>query len=164
MITLQYELLTAEAFKPYGDVIETNDAKPTSINGGNCDRYDNLASLDIDSSGTAGISIFDAKPYRSPLKLSYVERHPLGTQAFIPMTKDPYFVIVADDMDGKAQQPTVFLTNGKQGVNYGRNIWHGVLTPIVNRSLFTVIDYIGSENNLEEYEFETPYLIQSFDS
>ncbi len=164
MKTLQCHLLTAAAFKPYGDVIEMSGTNPISINSGNCLRYSDLAALDIDSSGAAGISIFDAKPYQSPMQLNYVERHPLGSQAFIPMTSDAYIVVVADDINGTAQEPKVFLTNGKQGVNYARNVWHGVLTPVIQQSLFTVVDYIGTADNLEEYFFDTPYFIEFFES
>jgi len=158
--TLKPEPLTAESFRPYGDVIETAGSTSISINSGNCQRYTDLASLDIDGSGVTGISIFDAKPYGNPIQLNYVERHPLGTQAFIPMSNQPYLVIVADDVNGMASEPRVFITNGAQGVSYGRNVWHGVLTPIIEQSLFTVVDYIGDLDNLEEYAFETPYLIE----
>lgn len=161
MKTLKPELLSAKAFQPYGDVIETAGAEPISINSGNCSRYSDIVSLDIDSSGKTGISLFDAKPYSIPLQLNYVERHPLGSQAFIPMTNDQYLVVVADDDNGIAQEPKVFITSGTQGVNYARNVWHGVLTPIIKQSLFTVVDYIGDGDNLEECVFDTPYLIEA---
>lgn len=159
MHTLTPELLTKERFEVYGDVIELLGAEPLSINGGNCQRYSDLASLDICSSGEAGISLFDAKAYTNPLTLSYVERHPLGSQAFLPTSTDPYLVVVATDVEGRAQHPEAFITNGYQGVNYHRNTWHGVLTPIVKQSLFVVIDYIGGGHNLEEFEFQLPYVI-----
>lgn len=159
MKTLKPELLSAGNFAGYGNIIDTTATNPISINSGNCLRYSDLATLDIDNSGNAGISVFDAKPYASPVQINYLERHPLGSQAFIPMTTDPYLVIVADDLNGAAQQPKVFITNGKQGVNYHRNTWHGVLTPIHKDCLFTVVDYIGDADNLEEFYFDTPYLI-----
>jgi len=154
------EPLTAETFHPYGDVIETTNAQAISINRGNCLRYHDLAKLDIDNSGSMGVSVFKANHFASPCELSYVERHPLGSQAFIPMTPDPFLVIVADDDDGIAQKPRIFLTDGQQGVNYRRNTWHGVLTPIVSATMFTVIDYIGSQDNLEEYSYDTPYGVE----
>lgn len=160
MAALIPELLTADRFKPYGDVIELAGATGISINSGNCQRYSDLASLDIDSSGSVGISLFDAKAYSSPLSLRYVERHPLGSQAFMPMCADKYLVVVADDNDGIAHNPQVFITDGTQGVNYKRNTWHGVLTPIIKQCQFTVVDYIGSGANLEEYFFESAHTIE----
>lgn len=160
MKTLNPVALTAAQFERFGDVIEIDDNASIEINGGNCLRFSDLASLDIDVSGKAGISLFDAKPYRNPITLTYVERHPLGSQAFLPMTADKYIVVVADDVDGMPQEPLVFITNGKQGVNYGRNVWHGVLTPIQAQSTFAVVDYIGQGSNLEEQAFETPFLIE----
>lgn len=159
MQSLKPRLLSKDKFKAYGEVIEVDGNVPISINSGNCDRYSDLATLDIDKSGQAGISLFDAKAYTNPLTLTYVERHPLGSQAFLPTSTDPYLVIVAADKAGQPQTPEAFVTSGYQGVNYHRNTWHGVLTPIVRQSLFVVIDYIGDENNLQESEFQTPWLI-----
>ena len=76
------------------------------------------------------------------------------------MTRDRYLVIAADDINDAAQEPQVFMADGTQGVSYKRNVWHGVLTPIAEPALFAVVDYIGEQNNLEEFEFETPYLIE----
>lgn len=164
--------LTSERFKTYGNVIETKGVQPVSINQGNCQRFSNLADLDFDQTGVSGISLFVANPYSNPYQLSYVERHPLGSQAFLPMTSDPFLVLVANDLNGKPDKPEAFVTNGKQGVNYGRGVWHGVLTPIgltsqpgqpsqaVHAQQFAVVDYIGAENNLEEYIFDKPYLVE----
>ena len=159
MDTLTPKLLSKENFSSWGDVIEISGTDPVTINSGNCLRYTDLASLDICPSGVAGISLFDAKAYSNPLTLTYVERHPLGSQAFLPTCSDRYLIIVADDADGVRQTPEVFISNGYQGVNYRRNVWHGVLTPVVQQNLFVVVDYIGEGDNLEEFEFDQPYLV-----
>lgn len=151
--------LTAEAFREYGEVIELDGNDSILINSGNCNRYSDLASLDIASCGKPGISLFDARAYANPLVLTYVERHPLGSQAFLPTSHEPYLVVVAGDNNNVPQHPRAFVTQGYQGVNYHRNIWHGVLTPIKSQSLFVVVDYIGEGDNLQEYQFETPYTI-----
>ena len=159
MHKLTPELLSKEQFAAFGDVIELGGKNPISINGGNCQRYSDLATIDMCNSGEAGISLFDAKAYTNPLTLRYVERHPLGSQAFLPTSTDPYLVVVAEDNAGQAQHPRAFVTTGYQGVNYHRNTWHGVLTPIVKQSLFVVVDYIGDANNLEEFKYQTPFII-----
>lgn len=153
------ELLSSDKFSAYGDVIELTGKDPIAINSGNCLRYSDLASIDICQSGAPGISLFDAGAYANPLILTYVERHPLGSQAFLPTNNDPYLVVVAADLDGEALRPEVFVTSGYQGVSYRRNTWHGVLTPIIRQSLFVVVDYIGDGENLQEFEFAHPYEI-----
>ncbi|ASJ72573.1 ureidoglycolate lyase [Granulosicoccus antarcticus] len=158
MTMLAISPLTAAAFAPFGDVLQVQAAPSVMINRGNCARYSDLAGLDF-SDGRAGISVFHAKPYRSPLLLDMMERHPQGSQAFIPMSDDPFLVIVAPDNDGKPGLPQVFETDGLQGVNYHRNVWHGVLTPIRGNGLFTVVDRIGSGSNLEEHWLDSAYQI-----
>jgi ureidoglycolate lyase len=148
------------AFQPFGDILQAQDQPTVMINQGNCARYSDLARLDF-ADGKAGISIFHAKPYESPLTLAMLERHPEGSQAFIPLSEIPFLVIVAEDQNGSPGVPKVFISNGYQGVNYHRNIWHGVLTPIEGNGLFAVVDRIGAGKNLEEYWLEAPYLIES---
>ncbi len=88
-----------------------------------------------------------------------MERHPLGSQAFLPMSLQPFLVIVAPDAGGRPGAPVAFLTGPGQGVNYHRGTWHGVLTPLHAPGLFAVVDRIGEGSNLEEYWFEEPYEI-----
>ena len=158
MSMLAVSALNATDFAPFGDVLQVQAMPTVMINQGNCARYSDLATLDF-SDGRAGISVFHAKAYRSPLTLSLLERHPAGSQAFIPMSDDPFLVIVASDDNGQPGIPRVFETDGLQGVNYHRNVWHGVLTPIRGNGLFTVVDRIGSGSNLEEHWLDKAYQI-----
>ncbi|WP_170334093.1 ureidoglycolate lyase [Ruegeria arenilitoris] len=150
------EPISAEAFAPFGDVIDTSGTPDKIINQGQCGRYHDRAALDF-SGGCAGISLFDANPRELPYRLEMVERHPDGSQAFIPMTHQPFLVIVAPDEGGKPGEPKAFLTLPGQAVNYHRGTWHGVLTPLHGPGLFAVVDRIGAGSNLEEYWFDTPY-------
>ncbi len=159
--TLSIEPLTAHAFAPFGDVIELNETPPIMINQGNCARFHDLANLSFIDDGNVGISLFQAKAYALPHTLTLVERHPLGSQAFLPMQALPFLVIVASDKEGSPNALHAFATNGAQGVNYHRNTWHGVLTPVSEPALFAVVDRIGGNgNNLEEYTFSEPWLIE----
>jgi ureidoglycolate lyase len=88
-----------------------------------------------------------------------MERHPLGSQAFIPMTYSAFLIIVAQDSNNTPADPIAFLSEPGQAINFHRNIWHGVLTPLQGPGLFAVIDRIGPEENLEEVFFETPYWV-----
>lgn len=152
------EPLTKVQFEPFGDVIETASTPDKLINEGKCARFHDLATLDF-TDARGGISLFKAHTYAIPHILQLMERHPLGSQTFLPMTDDPFLVIVAADHDNAPGRPKVFITNGEQGVNYYRNTWHGVLTPIGGSGLFAVVDRIGEGDNLQEYRFEKPYRI-----
>ncbi|MFD0909477.1 ureidoglycolate lyase [Ruegeria arenilitoris] len=148
--------LTAQAFAPFGDVLDVSGAPDKIINQGQCGRYHDRAVLDF-ADGRAGISLFDANPRTLPYQLDMVERHPQGSQAFIPMSHQPFLVIVAPDENGVPGQPQAFVTQPGQAVNYHRGTWHGVLTPLHAPGLFAVVDRIGSGANLEEHWFDTPY-------
>ena len=110
--------------------------------------------------GRAGVSLFKAEPRSLPLALTMVERHPDGSQCFIPMSMDPFLVIVAQDAGGAPGQPLAFETAPGQAVNFYRGTWHGVLTPLHAPGLFAVVDRIGAGANLEEHWFEAPFTVQ----
>lgn len=150
--------LTAGEFAPFGDVLEVAGAPDRIINQGLCGRHHDLARLDF-GDGRAGISLFDAEPRALPYDLEMVERHPEGSQAFLPMTMAQFLVVVAPDQGGVPGRPVAFRSAPGQGVNYHRGTWHGVLTPLSAPGLFAVVDRIGPGANLEEYWFETPYRI-----
>ncbi len=149
MRTIQPAPLTHAAFAPFGDVLDaTGDFR--LINAGLCERHHDLASLDFGVNGGAGISIFQAQPRSLPYAFDLIERHPDGSQAFLPMTQHPFLVIVSD---GPEAEPRAFLTNGAQGINLRRGTWHGVLTPLHAPGLFAVVDRIGPTPNLEEHRY-----------
>ncbi|MBL9046649.1 MAG: ureidoglycolate lyase [Tabrizicola sp.] len=155
MRTLRPEPLTAAAFAPFGDVLEaTGDFR--LINAGLCRRHHDRARLDFGPDGRAGISIFKADPRALPYDFDLIERHPEGSQAFIPMTGDPFLVIVATSPEAT---PQAFLTNGAQGINLHRGTWHGVLTPLATPGLFAVVDRIGTTPNLEEHRFTEAWTV-----
>lgn len=98
----------------------TRGARPTKIiNAGQCGRYHDRATIDVSeqTGGRVGISIFHATLRALPYTLDLIERHPEGSQAFIPMSADPFLVIVSDGPDAT---PKAFVTNGAQGINFHR--------------------------------------------
>ncbi len=152
--------LTKVDFAPFGDVIDFAGGPSFQINRGMCDRYHDLARLEfIGDGGRAGISLARSKCWSLPLELDLVERHPLGSQTFIPLSDRPFLVVVAPDEDGVPGRPLAFLTSPGQGVNYHHNVWHGVLTPLDEPADFVIVDRTGEGNNLEEHHFDKPYLI-----
>lgn len=159
MIELRTRPLTQTDFAPFGDVLGASGAPDKIINQGMCGRFHDRAKLDFGPQGRAGISIFKAQLRSFPYTLDLVERHPEGSQAFVPMSQDPFLVIVAKDMDGVPDTPRAFLTDGTQAINFHRNTWHGVLTPLSGSGLFAVIDRIGTTPNLQEYWLPTQYVV-----
>lgn len=155
---IRTEPLTAAAFAPFGDVLEATGEPDKIINQGKCGRFHDRAQLDF-SDGRAGVSIFKSAQRTLPLTLEMVERHPEGSQCFVPMTHDPFLVVVATDAEGTPSNPKAFITAPGQAINFHRNTWHGILTPLSDPGLFAVIDRIGAGDNLQEHWFEDPYTI-----
>ncbi|WP_238369477.1 ureidoglycolate lyase [Heliomarina baculiformis] len=151
--------MQAGAFADFGDLIEAKGDADKIINQGLCGRYHDRARFDF-SDGRAGLSLFKAEPRTLPLKLEMVERHPDGSQTFIPMSEHSFLVVVAPDAGGVPGQPQAFRTEPGQVINFHRGTWHGVLTPLHAPGLFAVVDRIGPGSNLEEHWFEEPYMIE----
>ena len=145
--------LTAEAFAPFGDVIEASDrARQMPINYGHGTRFHDLAAIDVgDGGGRAIVSIFRAKPL-GELVLRVFERHPLGSQSFVPLGGRPYLVAVAPAGDFDPAKLTVFRAAPGQGVNYAKGTWHHFLLALEAESDFLVIDREGAGENLDELE------------
>jgi len=158
MMRIFPEPLTVAAFAPYGDVLDATGTPDRMINAGLCARFHDRARIDI-ADGRTGLSVFDAVARSLPYAFDLVERHPLGSQAFVPMTQAPFLVIVAPDEHGTPGTPRAFLTNGAQGINLHRGTWHGVLTPLQAPGLFAVLDRIGEGPNLEEYRYPQPWTV-----
>ena len=155
MLIIHTEPLTAAAFAPFGDVLEAS-GDFRLINGGLCQRHHDRARIDTGTDARTGISMFNAVPRTLPYQCDLIERHPEGSQAFVPMMQHPFLVIVASGPDAT---PRAFLTNGAQGVNLHKGVWHGVLTPLQAPGLFAVVDRIGTTANLEEHRFAAPWLV-----
>ena len=159
---LRTEPLTREAFAPFGQVIEQAGAHHYPINSGNCERYHDLARVELGGVHARPlISLIHGRHYALPLKLTMVERHPLGSQAFYPLSQHPFLVVVAPDESGTPGTPRAFLTGPGQGVNIAMNTWHGVLTPLAADADFLCVDRGGEGNNLEEHFFAEPWTVQA---
>ena len=158
MIAIPAGLLAADTFAPFGDVLDTAGAPDRIINQGLCARFHDSARLDF-GDGRAGVSLFRAEPRTLPYALDLLERHPEGSQTFVPMTYQPFLVIVAEDHGDRPGRVHAFLTRPGQAVNFLRGTWHGVLTPLHAPGLFAVIDRIGDGPNLEEHVLTVPVTI-----
>ena len=151
-IVLRAAALTAEAFAPFGDVIEIEGRQSRWINGNTCRRFDDLAQVDVlESAGHPVLSVFEASPRALPLQIRALERHPLSSQAFYPLEERPFLVVVAQDGPSPlAGRIRAYLSSGRQGVNYRRNTWHHSLIAIGRTSHFLVVERGGPDENCEE--------------
>ena len=152
MGALKAEPLTAEAFAPFGHVIETAGHTPRLINEGTSERFDDLAPVDVLADGGRPlISIFKATPRPLPFSVKGLERHPLSSQAFYPLDGLPFLVVVAEPGDAPwAGRIRAFQAAGSQGVSYKRNTWHHALLALGQTCHFLVVDRGGSQENCDE--------------
>lgn len=152
MEELPVQLISEEEFLPFGEVIKTKENRGFAINNGRATRYCDLAK--VEAAGKEArvlINIFRSHPITFPYLITMMERHPFGSQAFLPCGKQPFLVVVATDEGQKPGTPHAFLCPQGVGVNYHKNIWHHPLLALFQTSDFYVIDRAGAENNLEEY-------------
>ncbi|WP_213297588.1 ureidoglycolate lyase [Paraburkholderia sacchari] len=151
MKTLLLEPLTREAFAPFGDVIALDGARHFPINGGTTERFHDLASIDTSEAGGRPIvSVFRAQPRAWPVEISMMERHPLGSQAFVPLGEVRYAVVVAPAGELDLTQLRAFWVEGGQGVNYAKGVWHHPLLAFDRVSDFLVVDRGGQQPNCDE--------------
>lgn len=155
--SLAIDPLSAESFSSFGDVIETAGRDWLPINNGSTQRFDDLAKLQADGKEARMImSIFRAQPLQLPLTIQMLERHPFGSQAFIPLDQQQFLLVVAPaSPTPEISEIRAFITNGKQGVNYHKGVWHHPIIAIDKQSDFLVVDRSGKESNCDEVYFPT---------
>ena len=152
---LVIEPLTAEGFAPFGDVIETEGRDWFPINNGSTQRFHALARVETGpADGAAIISIFRARRLEYPLTIAMLERHPHGSQAFVPLRGEPFLVVVAPPApQPDAQAIRVFRTDGRQGINYHAGVWHHPVLALRDEDEFLIVDRRGELPNCDEYFF-----------
>lgn len=150
MRKLELVPLTREAFRPFGEVIEMEGSAHYTINQGFTERFNDLCFVDVAmEGGTTNVSLFLGQPRPAPIAIKLMERHPLGSQAFLPLQDRPWLVLVAEDVHDHSSY-RAFTATGQQGVNYARNVWHHPLLVMDAGSRFLIIDRKGPGNNLDE--------------
>jgi ureidoglycolate lyase len=161
MIELRPKPLTKAAFAPFGDIVEIDGATQLEINQGYAQRYNGFASIDVtDEGGQAGTCIITAQPRPKPVAITLMERHPLGSQLFVPMQQRPWIVLVCTD----PADPTTFQAfqaTGHQGVNYAKGTWHHPLLVTEKDTMFFEVSRLGVGKNLEEVNLPNPMSLKS---
>jgi len=145
---LHPEPLTKKAFLPFGQVLQTEGVSPVAINLGHTQKFDNLAEVHLGDGGRGQLSIYRSQAITLPFRIRLLERHPLGSQAFYPLHKRPFPVIVSSS--DNPSDIRVFLSNGSQGVNINPGVWHHYQLTLGQESEYIVFDRHGGDDNYEE--------------
>ncbi len=155
------KILTPDAFSAFGDVIEASEkVNNFAINDGFTQRYHNLAKVDVaDNNGQTLINIFRSTPLTQPIAIKMMERHPHGSQAFIPMGENPYLIVVAPAGEFELSNVEVFIASSNQGVNYHKGTWHHFCLALNSESDFLVVDRGGEGDNCDVLELDGSLII-----
>ena len=154
--------LTRERFAPYGDVIDGSQIEAQAMNDRRFDRFDDLCEIDV-GDGRVSVSITTSRTATElPYMIELVERHPRGTQAFVPLSPCKMIVVVGPAGETIDNEDLVaFETNFHQGVNYRRGTWHMPLIAFETGQRFLIIDRAGDEPNCDEHVLDEPVLLTS---
>ena len=156
---LKLEPIGQAAFAAFGDVLQMKGNSWFPINGGTTRRYHNLGLVQIEGAdGRAGISLARGDAFQFPLQISMLERHPLGSQAWIPFNQTPFIAVVAPNgVDDRPDESAIraFYVGPNQGVNYHQGTWHHPLMALGREGDFIVIDRIGTAANCDERTLQT---------
>ena len=162
-ISINPKPITKENFSKFGDMITTADIKPIEINEGYAKRFDGIANLNTSKdNGETTICIFSALKRSFPMKIDMMEKHPLGSQAFIPMKQTTFLVLVAPEGDKPdLNEIEAFIIPPEIGVNYNPGTWHFPLIATEDMN-FLVVDRKGSGNNLVTENIEKEEVILKY--
>ncbi len=163
-IALIPQPLTSAGFAPFGDVIEAALDGSSAMNEARFERFDDLCAVDFAPGGHVAISIASCSvPTTLPLCIDKIERHPLGSQAFVPLQDCTMVVVVAPPGEAVAAADLrAFVARPRQGFNYHRGTWHMPLIAFAAADQFLVIDRGGDEPNCEERVLDETVVLEAF--
>ncbi len=162
---LEVRPLTDEAFAPFGDVVQKHGHQPQEINYGRTLKYASLADIDVgEGGGEPAVHIYHSQPIDLPFRVEIMECHPLGSQAFIPLHNRPFLVVVAPP----GEEPMLgsirgFITNGEQGVNIHKGVWHHYQLSLGEPADYLVIERGGPGENCVERQLKDPLIIENLE-
>jgi ureidoglycolate lyase len=160
-IELVAKPLTKERFAPYGDVVESVIDRSAAMNAARFERVDDLCKIEMSDGGRVAVSIARCRVATSlPLRIDMVERHPLGSQAFVPLTPCKMIVVVAPPEESvEAADLEAFVSNGRQGINYHRGTWHMPLIAFDAGQEFLIIDRAADQPNCDEHTLDEAVML-----
>ena len=150
--SVRLQSLTAEAFAPYGQVLQLDAAGQRAINRGTSSRLDLLADLDLHgANGQAVLAVFHAQAQSPRTPCQMLERHNWGSQSFLPLLGARCRLWVATG----AATPDLntlacFEVSGQQGFTLNKGVWHHPLMAL-EASSFLVIERQGTQEDCEVF-------------
>ena len=163
-IKIKPKTINKKNFSKFGQIIDTSKKTYFRINNGYAKRYDNLGKINTSTKkGKTIVSIFSAKKRLFPMKIDMMEKHPLGSQAFIPMKETIFLAFVAPPGDfPEVDKIQSFIIPPKTGINYKPGVWHFPLISTENTD-FIVIDRKGSGENLTIFKFKKESILLEYE-
>jgi len=160
-VTLTPVPLNREDFAPYGDVIESAAGTTAAMNAARFERFDDLCTVEMQDNARVTVSIARCLVANSlPYRIDMVERHPLGSQAFVPLSPATMLVVVAPAGDAvQASDLRAFVSDGRQGINYHRGTWHMPLIAFTAGQEFLIIDRVGDMPNCDVCSLDEPVML-----
>lgn len=157
-MTLKPEPLLPDSFAPFGTVVETEGAERQVVNCGNATRYGRMAEIDPGPDGRVILSLFRGRRWPTR-RLTMLERHPLASQTFIPLSSEDWLIVVAAGERPTAEDCRLFHAFGDQGVQYAPGVWHHPLLILAPSQEFLVIDREGPGENFETITLDPPAIL-----
>ena len=151
--------LSSSSFMEFGSVLDRNLTKKVAINQSTTTRFHKMATVKaFPADAEVILSIFSGTNRGYPFEINMMERHPIGTQAFFPLSEEPWLIVVAPDAGDKPDKKRIqcFCADGNQGVQYNFNVWHHPLLILADKQDFFIVDRDTDCNNLDEYFFDKP--------
>lgn len=147
--------LTAEAFAPFGEVLEA-PSEPGR-------RYFDEALGNARAHARTSLSLARVPPTpERPLVARQMERHAFSSQSFVPLGTARWLVIVAPHgRDGKpdAAAARAFVAGPGQGITYRADVWHHPLTVLDAGAVFAVLMWRDGSSGDEEFVDVEPFLV-----
>lgn len=157
--------ITPQRFAPFGDVVHSSAVATAAMNDARFERFDDLAKIDIDcaNDGRVALGIVRCRTATTlPYRFDLMERHPLGSQAFIPRGNFSFIVVVAPAGESVEEGDIrAFVTSGSEGINYHRGVWHMPLIALQGGQEFLVLDRFGGSGNLQEIVLREPLTLEA---
>jgi len=155
IMNLQIKKISKDNFSKYGQLVSTKDIESQNINEETTKSFYDLVNIEIyGDDKKCRVNIFKSIKRNFPLEVNMLENHPLSSQAFIPLQKTNFIVVVAPiSSEPDINLIETFLISPEEGINFKPKVWHFPLIATEN-SNFLTIDKKDSANNIEIYNFQ----------